>query len=352
MIADSQPFLCALGWHRPTPIPRWNDGYYFATCGRCGVDMVRTPFKRWQVPHGYRVVWHSEKPASLPSAQLVKEIAPPPIEQETLEPTPGPAPDTELPITEVLRNLDNEKPAGADAEAEQGPNEAALPTAEDAPVAADPRAEEAESPPASDQAEPLRSSKIPDFMDDAFEGDPLEYVAPAQVDEEPPPDPASPSPGPVAQASNALRELSRRRPKFLAGREGGIGAVIPGRTTAEQIGPAYRIPAAFLIAAAVALLALVYFVTRDGDPVPVAETNEAVSDTLPPAGPEVYVTASVLNCRSAPAVQADSVDLLVRGDAVMLIALDQEWASLAHEGRQCWVLARYLSVDRPLEESS
>jgi uncharacterized protein YraI len=59
------------------------------------------------------------------------------------------------------------------------------------------------------------------------------------------------------------------------------------------------------------------------------------------------VTASLLNCRSAPALQARPVRRLARGDAIDIIALDGEWASIAAEGEQCWVLTRYISTARP-----
>lgn len=61
-----------------------------------------------------------------------------------------------------------------------------------------------------------------------------------------------------------------------------------------------------------------------------------------------FVTASLLNCRSAPARQSDSLSVMRRGDAVSLLARDGDWISVANEGGQCWVLARYLSLQPPL----
>ena len=51
--------LCEIGWHRARPIARWNDGYYFSSCGRCGRSLVRTTFRTWHVPRGFQIVWDS-----------------------------------------------------------------------------------------------------------------------------------------------------------------------------------------------------------------------------------------------------------------------------------------------------
>ena len=57
--------FCSLGWHLPKRAARWNNGYYFTKCGRCGHDLVRTARGRWRVPQGHRVVW----PAGLDEEQ-------------------------------------------------------------------------------------------------------------------------------------------------------------------------------------------------------------------------------------------------------------------------------------------
>lgn len=49
--------LCRLGRHDGDPHGRWNGGYCFTRCRRCGRDMVRSAFGEWHVPKGYRVVW-------------------------------------------------------------------------------------------------------------------------------------------------------------------------------------------------------------------------------------------------------------------------------------------------------
>lgn len=65
------PFLCGLGMHKTAGLPRWNDGFYFTACQRCGRDLVRTAFERWTVPDGFRVVWRPDAPQRAPSARLV-----------------------------------------------------------------------------------------------------------------------------------------------------------------------------------------------------------------------------------------------------------------------------------------
>jgi hypothetical protein len=67
----------------------------------------------------------------------------------------------------------------------------------------------------------------------------------------------------------------------------------------------------------------------------------------PTATQQAFVTASVLNCRSAPARQAPPVRRLGRGATVAVLARDADWASIAYRGQQCWALSRYLSGHRP-----
>jgi hypothetical protein len=68
----------------------------------------------------------------------------------------------------------------------------------------------------------------------------------------------------------------------------------------------------------------------------------------PPAREQAFVTASVLQCRSAPVNQSPAVRKLVRGAEVQILARDGAWASVAHKGRQCWAAARFLSTAQPL----
>ncbi|MEA3040396.1 MAG: hypothetical protein QOE79_2909, partial [Sphingomonadales bacterium] len=64
------PLLCLLGRHKPRPLARWNHGYYFTSCERCGLDLVRTAFSGWHEPRGYRVVWQAQPPARAVPAAL------------------------------------------------------------------------------------------------------------------------------------------------------------------------------------------------------------------------------------------------------------------------------------------
>lgn len=57
--------LCRLGRHRAIPSDRWNDGYFFSRCGRCGCDLVRRRDKWRAVPKGYRVVWRPRLPGQI-----------------------------------------------------------------------------------------------------------------------------------------------------------------------------------------------------------------------------------------------------------------------------------------------
>lgn len=121
---ESVRWLCELGWHQPSADARWNAGYYFTQCRRCGQDLVRTAYGRWRVPRGYRVVWQTEPPSS---------ALPPRMESAAPHAPPGrrrPAVQRELPIREVLRYLAAQKAQRRDtielpATAPDGPEPAA-----------------------------------------------------------------------------------------------------------------------------------------------------------------------------------------------------------------------------------
>ena len=114
------PLLCELGWHRADPLARWNAGYYFTVCDRCGQDLVRTAYGGWQIPRGYRVVWQSKAPESARAAELIPDGG--------LDRFAGD--QMELPIQEVLRQLEAEESAIAEA--------AARAAAEDPPETVEP----------------------------------------------------------------------------------------------------------------------------------------------------------------------------------------------------------------------
>jgi hypothetical protein len=61
---------CALFGHRAQHEPVWNQGFYFATCCRCGEDIVRIPGERWHRPRRARVIWSATPPASVQQAAL------------------------------------------------------------------------------------------------------------------------------------------------------------------------------------------------------------------------------------------------------------------------------------------
>ena len=67
--------LCRFGQHRPQSGARWNQGYGFTTCERCGCDLVRSMIDGWRVPLGYRVVWRPPEP---PPASVIEQH--PPVE--------------------------------------------------------------------------------------------------------------------------------------------------------------------------------------------------------------------------------------------------------------------------------
>ena len=210
------PLLCALGRHKTDLLVRWNDGYYFTRCRRCGLDLVRTAFSGWTVPKGYRVVWQPEAPVADGEVQLVTEDAahapvaadnaepvapaeapaavefpvggaPPPPEsgrsmvEEAFAARPTDAPQADalesgprvplqgrkddrggLPIEDVLQSLRGDEPGG-----QRGPDK----------VRGSDRGGEAPAPRRGNPATAAASSSsrsrypvIPDFMDEDFPG--------------------------------------------------------------------------------------------------------------------------------------------------------------------------------------
>ena len=140
---------CRLRGHKADPASaRWNASICFGRCVRCGRDMVCGSGGRWQVPHGYRVVWRPTL------SEAVDAVAPPEA---------GPAPGCRE--TEALAGLAvAEAPAAATApEVTEWP----LPK----PVVYRQEQETAVVPamtplPASGRSEPSPVSAGFDFMDD------------------------------------------------------------------------------------------------------------------------------------------------------------------------------------------
>ena len=89
--------LCNMGWHRVSADVRWNSGYYFSRCERCGRDLVRTIYGRWHVPRGYRVVWQKAAPAGPLPSSLDRRA-------------PGRQRPSNLPIQHVLDQLKDVRP--------------------------------------------------------------------------------------------------------------------------------------------------------------------------------------------------------------------------------------------------
>ena len=74
----------------------WNAGYYFSRCRRCRRDLIKAPWGRWRIPHGFRVVWKTPADAAL--GMLLRDV------RESPGPEAGPL-KTHVPLQEVLRRL-------------------------------------------------------------------------------------------------------------------------------------------------------------------------------------------------------------------------------------------------------
>lgn len=79
----------------------------------------------------------------------------------------------------------------------------------------------------------------------------------------------------------------------------------------------------------------------------VAEPRAPVPRSVFAAPRAAFVTASVLNCRSTPSNEADTMRRLERGAPVSVLGASPGWSSIAHQGRQCWVATQHLSATRP-----
>lgn len=358
--------ICELGWHRPRRVARWNNGYYFTRCSRCGRDLVRTAYGRWHEPHGYRVVWQAQAPAGAVSARLISEEA------------NAAAGTAELPIQEVLRHLQN-------GDTETGPSlgdtpvepiedgDETLREATGEVGATDDGAGQA----LNDLPARRPRSGIPDFMDDANVGPAHPYPprrpgadrdrAVGMSDREREPGPFNRLQTRFAGLFREGREadeesrpglLKRSRARFAtlleryrSGAPSAIGGSEPRSTTGVPVRRLRDLQPALIMAIPIALLMIVVLGlalwNRVGAPAVEASAQHAVP-LRSEGGQSAFVTASVLNCRTAPAREADAVAVLMRGDPVRLLARDGEWVSLADAGGQCWALARYFSVQAPL----
>jgi hypothetical protein len=395
--------LCRLGRHRPRGIPRWNDGFYFATCERCGCDLVRTAFQGWHAPSGYRVVWSDRPPAGRPEVALVPEESAPPtpsgLSQAAPEAAPGadsappladapePAPDRLDPPAAPSRSIELPGPApGAPAEPVDDVLPAPAPAAPagrlpiqdvlahlDAEDAAN-RARATPPPPPLPEAPVRRRRSTWDFMDDdPFEADTASGLerarAPAGAFAAGVAPPDGPEVDPVSRKAGGLPEQWRRVRSALHNFWSGPAEPRPVLVTGL----------ALALAVAVALALYSAGSPTPGPPAPsgmrgaggeVAETEgrpdpfAASSPHIVPGESEVagrqeavdsaagdelaYVAASLLICRDSPVPQGRRVRNLLRGREVRVLGYDGAWASLAYRGGQCWAQAQYLSPVPPL----
>lgn len=407
--------LCRLGRHRPRGIPRWNDGYYFAACERCGCDLVRTAFQRWHVPSGYRVVWSDRPPAARPEVTLVPSDNSAPatsgMSRAGAEPAHG-ADSAPIPVASV-REPDGDHSTGPvpPSPPPNGPSgEAPAPAAEagasdallgpQAPAAlagasdgrlpiqdvlaqlnaeeeAANRTEETEPSPEESPAQRRRSTW--DFMDDdPFAKDSGSRLA--QVGGTP----ASAhthglSPGVASSGHEAASSANRLGERWRAVRS----AVSNFWSGPAEPNAVLVIALALTVAVGVAVALALALPSADSSsdaglassrpgrgsegvgrgevPDPFAasspDTSGAEADSAIPeesdygaGAPEErgYVIASLLSCRAAPALQAQRVRNLARGQEVRVLGYDRDWASLLYRDGQCWAQARFISPVPPL----
>lgn len=472
--------LCNMGWHRVSADVRWNSGYYFSRCQRCGRDLVRTIYGRWHVPRGYRVVWQpaapagslplgldrrvpaGRRPSNLPIQHVLDQLkdvgrdtaaplvqAPPaPAPAMTVPATAGPGPSKPWTAEPIIQEPATPEPVTPEPVASEAvAPEAAIPEAatpepvtsepvtsepvKSEPVPPDPEAQAdggmsfdpaSASPSAAtetmqssddisqddDAAEPSTVMDAPEGLatpapiDGGAAGGPSippELTpAPAQDQQEPPPDAApqteseatpsslspsaedfmddgedksawdslvsSPSPRSIghkpgasdtAWADRAARlwTMFRKtmRTRALAVRNRLARATRRGwkRLDNLDLPPATATLAGLAGGAAVSILAGVLAIAAL-----LGEGNMAQQSAVPDrtidqrSGTPGFVSARLLNCRAAPARQARLVRRLGRGEEIEILANDANWASIGVQGRQCWVLARYISAARPL----
>ncbi|MEA3010911.1 MAG: hypothetical protein QOJ91_2603 [Sphingomonadales bacterium] len=391
-------FLCRLGRHRPRGIPRWNDGFYFATCERCGCDLVRTAFQSWHVPSGYRIVWSDRPPADRPEVTLVSKTSPSaPEAPEALASasSAGPVPEAPEPVADDAPPPETEsaEAVGEVSEAEAEPSVGDAKVAADADVAGAPsaagrlpiqdvlaqlHAEDAaernrETPPMPVEAPARRSNW--DFMDeDPFPASPVPRLPSARFPERPPgPAESAPAAAPTASVDRRSRRVGGLPEKWRSARS----AMRNFFSGPAEPNPPLVIGLALALAVALAAALVMY---GAGSPSPgsapppgpaAAGTGEAAdpfaadapslsapedrggprqasADSTSSRGDRAYVAASLLSCRDAPVRQARRVRNLARGQEVRILGIDGDWASLAYRGGQCWAQAQFISPVPPL----
>lgn len=371
--------ICRLGRHLPAALPRWNDGFYFATCARCGCNLVRTAFEPWHVPKGFRVVWSNQPPQPRPEVALVRSGAPTPGAPQPAAAAPlvakdaaAPGPVAPDPLGPQAIAAEPAETVAASAAPIEPPAASAQPRADlgdrpegDEPADPAPPAEAGLDPPLETighaaPPEPPVGAPAPrrpswDFMDDEPGAAAPAGASPASAGLEAPPTGMAVPP--------LAAEPPWRWPDFRGFARRAEGLLERAPTPWQSLG----------LAALVVLFVtagLYYFAqTRWPEPAGIEAPPEGEAWSSPGSpgrqpGPSVqpspgtpgairtdrailYVTASLLSCRSAPAEQGERLRNLSRGDEVELIARASPWASISYRGRQCWALERYLSPTQP-----
>lgn len=350
--------LCSFGRHRPGALPRWNDGFYFTRCERCGRDLVRTAFTSWHVPEGYRVVWSATPPAERPDVALIPQPAlpevtsPPHVPVEPLAAPPEPAPIDEGGPEDPAPPAADREPAEAAAAAP--PPEPQIP--ERAPLPIEQVFKQLrgtpEAGPAGQHEGAAQEPRRPywDFMEEDGSAARSPVAGEAQTS----------STGVPRAADAAERDgLSETVAAVFALARGALGAARGGATRfAQTLRRAGAMPMPLLgfglalivtgiLAATLAMTTGFHFSSPPAAiPAQPAEPDGGGTAAALGTGRAVnraYVAARVLSCRDAPARNAQRVRNLGRGTPVDLLGDDGDWLSIAYRGRQCWVQARFLS---------
>jgi hypothetical protein len=341
---------CALGYHRANGVPRWNDGYYFGRCARCGVDLVRTPFSRWHVPAGYRVVWQAEPPASRPDVKLEPELDLEPAElpnvpaPENVAPAPEPAATAAETISAPAIAAPEEEPAEAEVKRRRLPVESLLEKLRGTPG------------PGAALPEPVAPPAPRRATDWDFMMEPGERAFSAAQEPRRPPEPQTAAAEPAGTAVAAQPKKIRRGPSIQS--RASVKLRRWAGSTFRRARHSKRLAQLAMATIILAVLATAVLVLTKRpmieSQVPGAAANMPVEvePQNPPteADPQspAFVATRALSCRDAPALQARRVRVLARGTPVQLLARDGDWVSLATRFGQCWALGKYVSEPEPL----
>lgn len=84
--------LCHAGRHQPSDAVRWNQGYGFTTCTRCGVALVRSMLGDWHVPKHHRVVWRAAGDTPVEPREVPPPVVDSPVVHRLAMETPADEP--------------------------------------------------------------------------------------------------------------------------------------------------------------------------------------------------------------------------------------------------------------------